>query len=119
MPSPSTPAFGIIKDVLLDSFIIASISFAINYSLADGFSKRHKYKINPSQELFAYGTCNLVASFFSCFPSGASLPRSTVQDSAGSKTQFTSIVSCVFVIIVIFEMGPLFQFLPKVFIFNV
>ena len=81
------PSFGIINDVILHAFIIAAISFAINFSLADGFSKKHKYKINPSQEIFAYGVSNLSASFFSCFPSGASLPRSTVQDSAGAKTQ--------------------------------
>ena len=81
------PSLWIYTDVLLSSFIIAAISFAINFSLADGFSKRHKYKIYPSQELLAYGVSNLVCSFFSCFPSGASLPRSTLQDNAGAKTQ--------------------------------
>jgi solute carrier family 26 protein len=90
-PLPKTPSLWIYNDVLLSSIIIASISFAINFSLADGFSKRHKYKIYPSQELFAYGVCNLFASFFPSFPSGASLPRSTLQDNAGAKTQVNSI----------------------------
>ena len=39
------------------------------------------------KELFAYGASNLFSSFFSCFPSAASLSRSSVQDASGGKTQ--------------------------------
>ena len=39
------------------------------------------------QELLAYGTANIVSSFFSCFVSAASLARSVIQDKVGGKTQ--------------------------------
>ena len=35
------------------------------------------------QELYAYGATNVVASFFSCFVSAASLSRSLIQENLG------------------------------------
>ena len=59
--------------------------------LADLFSKIHKYKINISQELLAYGITNVFSGFFPCFATGASLARSCVQNNAGGRTQVTLI----------------------------
>ncbi len=87
LPSPSIPPLFIIKDMFMDTFLIAIIAFTINFSMADLFSKKQRYKINPTQELLAAGASNLFASFFSCFASGASLARSSVQFNAGGKTQ--------------------------------
>lgn len=39
------------------------------------------------QELIATGAGNIFGSFFSCYPIAASVSRSSVQDSAGGKTQ--------------------------------
>ena len=36
------------------------------------------------KELIAYGLANTVSSFFSCFPSAASLSRSVIQEALGS-----------------------------------
>lgn len=65
--------------MILSSFLTAIVAYAINFSLADLFSKKHKYKINTTQELLANGATNIFASFFPCFASGASLARSCVQ----------------------------------------
>ena len=73
--------------MFLDCIIIAIIGFMISFSLADTFSKNNKYKINTTQEIFAYGTSNVFSSFFSCFSSAASLSRSCVQENIGGKTQ--------------------------------
>ena len=50
-------------------------------------ARKHKYKINPTQELLAIGASNIFASFFSCFVGGASMARSSVQENSGGKTQ--------------------------------
>ena len=42
------------------------------------------------QELIATGAANIFGSFFSCYPIAASVSRSSVQDSAGGKTQVMS-----------------------------
>ena len=72
--------------MFLSSFLTAVVSYAINFSLADLFSKE-KYKINSSQEFLAYGASNIFAAFFPCFSSGGSLARSCVQNEASGKTQ--------------------------------
>lgn len=99
--------------MVLQSFLTAIVSFAINFSLCDLFSKKHKYKINSSQELLAYGTSNIFASFFPCFASGGSLARSCVQNNAGGKTQLVSIVSCIILGFVLAFIAPLFKELPQ------
>lgn len=92
------------------------------------------------QELLAHGISNTVSSFFTCFPSSATLATTNILESAGGHTQvqnalddfskrggfqseatfercppqlsglFTSLV----VLIVLLLIGPLFYFLPKV-----
>lgn len=87
LPGPTIPPLFLIKDMILQSIITAIIAFAINFSLADLFSKMHRYKINITQELFAYGATNIFSGFFPCFTTGASLARSCVQNNAGGRTQ--------------------------------
>ena len=87
LPGPVMPPFFILKDMITQCFLTAVVSFAINFSLADLFSKKHRYKININQELFAYGSTNIFTGFFPCFATGASLARSCVQNNAGGKSQ--------------------------------
>lgn len=114
LPGPSLPPFFIIKDMLVQSLMTAIIAFVINFSLSDFFSKKHRYKINSTQELFAYGATNIFTGFFPCFCSGASLARSCVQDNAGGRTQMVSIYSSIIIGIVLLFLAPLFSELPQV-----
>jgi solute carrier family 26, other len=113
-PKPSIPPLWIIQDIIVETITISIISFAMNFAIVDIFSKKYKYKYNSVQELFAYGASNLFGSFFSCFTTGGSLSRSSVQDSAGGKTQIVSIISAILIAIVLILVGPLFQPLPLV-----
>jgi solute carrier family 26, other len=87
LPGPTIPPLFIIKDMITQTILTAIVAFAINFSLADNFARLHRYKINITQELFAYGTTNIFSGFFPCFATGASLARSCVQNNAGGKTQ--------------------------------
>lgn len=44
------------------------------------------------QELIAYGAGNIFGSFFSCYPYAASVSRSSVQESAGGRTQVQNMI---------------------------
>lgn len=103
----------LIKDMIVQCLIISIIAFAINYSLCDLFSKTHRYKINPTQELFAYGASNIFSSFFLCFVSAGSLGRSLVQNNAGGKSQVSSMFSCIILALVLAFIAPLFKDLPQ------
>lgn len=113
IPAPESPPFYLIKDMIVPCLMIAIVSFAINFSLCDLFSKTHHYKINPTQELLAYGASNVCSSFFSCFVSAGSLGRSCIQNNAGGKTQMASVFSCMILALVMGFIAPLFENLPK------
>ncbi|KAL3878614.1 hypothetical protein ACJMK2_030948, partial [Sinanodonta woodiana] len=113
MPTPSYPSFQHVDVYITEIFIIAIISFAQSVSLAALLAKRHNYSLDSNQELLAYGAGNVFGSFFSCYPYAASVSRSSVQESAGGKTQFASLVSCSMVLIVILWIGYLFESLPN------
>lgn len=107
---PSMPAVGVYS---ADGIIIAVVAFSQCVGLAALMAKKHGYSFDSNQELIAYGAGNLFGSFFSCYPYAASVSRSSVQDSAGGKTQLASVVSAILVVIVIVSIGPLFESLPN------
>ncbi|XP_052269419.1 prestin-like [Dreissena polymorpha] len=113
LPQPSFPTFVSPDKYITDVFIIAIISFAQSVSLAAIMAKKNKYTIDSNQELMAYGIGNIFGSFFSCYPFAASVSRSSVQESAGGKTQVASLFSAGMVLIVILWLGPLFKSLPS------
>jgi solute carrier family 26 protein len=63
------------------------VAYKITLSVGKMYETKHSYKVDQNQEVIALGACNLWASFFSCIPSSASIPRSSVQESGGGKTQ--------------------------------
>ncbi|RNA14247.1 solute carrier family 26 member 6-like [Brachionus plicatilis] len=72
--------------------------------------------VNPKlvifQELYALGLTNLVGSLFSCFPTAASLSRSSLLESMGGHSQLASVFSSLIILVVIIWLAPLFKTLP-------
>ncbi|XP_055881917.1 prestin-like isoform X4 [Biomphalaria glabrata] len=113
LPVPNLNAFNYISDVIADSIAVAIVSFAISVSMSKIFAKKHNYAIDSNQELLAYGSCNIVSSFFSAFVSAASLSRSLIQEDVGGRTQVTGLVSSTLLLIVLLVVGPYFKTLPN------
>lgn len=112
LPKFSVPEQQFLSELILDAFLIALVAATTNLSLVKLFAQRNEYKTDSNQELLAYGCMNLISSFFSCFVSSGSLSRSVVQESMG-KTQITSFVSSVAILLVLLFIAPLFEPLPK------
>ncbi|XP_059150453.1 prestin-like isoform X2 [Physella acuta] len=113
IPAPNLNAFTCLSEVIADSIAIAIVSFAISVSMAKIFAKKHDYAVDSNQELLAYGTCNVVSSFFSSFVSTVSLSRSLVQENVGGRTQVTGLVSSALLLVVLLVIGPYFKTLPN------
>ncbi|XP_064489456.1 prestin-like isoform X3 [Ornithodoros turicata] len=112
-PTPEIPRLDLIPKLILNAFVVAIVSFTIALSMAKLFGKKHKYQIDPNQELKAIGAANFVTSFLACYPCAVSLSRSSVQDKAGAQTQVSSVISSIVVIVIMLVAGPLFETLPK------
>ncbi|XP_013411873.1 solute carrier family 26 member 6 [Lingula anatina] len=113
LPQPRVPPLTYFGDAVLESIVIAIVSYSINISLAKMFAKSNGYIVDANQELVAYGLMNVVGAIFTCSSPGAAMSRSCVQETTGGKTQVASVISSVFILIIILFAGPLFETLPK------
>ncbi|CAB4062938.1 unnamed protein product [Lepeophtheirus salmonis] len=93
LPEPQVPLFELIPKVLPVAVSCTVVSYAIHMSLSKMFAQKHGYKVDGTQELFAFGISNIFGSFFSSLPMSTSLSRSLVQDNSGCKSLFTTGVS--------------------------
>uniref|UniRef100_A0A4W6CD72 Solute carrier family 26 member 2 n=1 Tax=Lates calcarifer TaxID=8187 RepID=A0A4W6CD72_LATCA len=80
---PQLPSWSLIPNVAVDAFSIAIVGFAITVSLSEMFAKKHGYKVDANQEMYAIGFCNILPSFFRCFTTSAALTKTLVKESTG------------------------------------
>ena len=113
IPAPVLPSFDGVGTYMVDCFVLAILIFANTIAMAKICAKRHNYEVDDSQELIAYGMCNLGSSFLRCFPSSVAPPRSMVASSMGTKTTLCGIFSSALLILLILVMSTLFEPLPK------
>uniref|UniRef100_A0A224Z9J4 Sulfate transporter n=1 Tax=Rhipicephalus zambeziensis TaxID=60191 RepID=A0A224Z9J4_9ACAR len=119
-PIPNTfPTMGLpdlnlslVTKVVVPALTIAIVSFAVTVSLGRIFARNHGYEVVPNQELLALGMSNFFGSFLDCFPSGASVPRSSIQDNTGGKTQLVSIINTVLIALTLLYLGSYLEKLP-------
>ncbi|XP_051914393.1 solute carrier family 26 member 10 isoform X2 [Hippocampus zosterae] len=112
-PRPQLPALHTFPDIAGDTVAITFVGYAVSVSLAMIYADKHGYSIHPNQELLAHGISNTVSSFFTCFPSSATLATTNILESAGGYTQLSGLFTSLVVLIVLLLIGPLFHFLPK------
>ncbi|KAM7539654.1 hypothetical protein Aperf_G00000036533 [Anoplocephala perfoliata] len=112
-PHPEVPQLSLSFGILGDAFVIALVVFSVAYSLACFYGNKEGYKVDPNQELLAYGVTNAAGSFFTSFPVGSSISRTALMNAVGGKSQIVSLIAAVFVLIVILFAGPLFYHVPN------
>ncbi|KAM9319921.1 solute carrier family 26 member 10-like [Gastrophryne carolinensis] len=112
-PVPKLPTLAVIPDVIGDTIAITFVGYAVSVSLAMIYAEKHRYTIDPNQELLAHGISNMVSSLFNCFPSSATLATTSILESAGGHTQLSGFFTSSVVLVVLIWVGPLFNYLPK------
>ncbi|KAM3723649.1 Sulfate permease family protein [Dirofilaria immitis] len=112
VPTPSLPNFDLVPYLFRDAFAIAIISYMFVISMAKLFAKKRRYKIDPTQDLYAVGLMHILSSFFPIFPAGGSLSRSTVCEQSGANTQLHALFSSALLLAVIAFIGPFLESLP-------
>ena len=89
------------------------VVFAEAIGPARSFATKHRYSINPDQELIGLGAANVGAGLFQGFPIGASLSKSAANDAVGARSQMAGIVAAGITILVALFLTPLFRDLPE------
>ncbi|XP_043339193.1 anion exchange transporter isoform X2 [Cervus canadensis] len=112
IPPPQAPPMNILSAVITEAFGVALVGYVASLALAQGSAKKFRYSVDDNQELLAHGLSNVIASFFFCIPSAAAMGRTAGLYSTGAKTQVACLISCIFVLVVIYAIGPLLYWLP-------
>ena len=102
-----------IAPVLIGGCAIALVSFADTSVLSRAYAARAGAHVDPNQEMVGLGAANLAAGFFQGFPISSSSSRTPVAEAAGARTQLTSVVAALIIVVLLLTAPNLLQNLPK------
>ena len=91
---------------------VAAIGLIQTVAMARSIATQTGQRLDSNQEFVGLGLGNMMAGFFSGFPTAGSFSRSAVNLQAGARTPLASIFSSLFVLVAMFVLAPLAQFLP-------
>ncbi len=91
---------------------ITLLSIAQAIPIARAIGARSGQRIDANQELVGQGLSNVAASFFSGYPSSASLNRTAANFEAGARTPLAAVLSVPCLIVLLFAIAPLIAFIP-------
>ncbi len=117
LPTPELPDLGLVRDhyatVAIAAVALLLIGFSQTAGDARAFAARHRYRIDVNQESVAQGMANAGVGLFQGMPVSTSLSASSLNESAGARTQVASLVSGALVLATLLVLAPLFSDLPK------
>jgi SulP family sulfate permease len=93
---------------------IALLTYTEGILLARAFAAKNGYEVSPNQELTALGVADVCTGLFQGFSVTGSQARTTINDSAGGKTQVASLVAAGTLILFLIFLTPLIARLPVV-----
>ena len=115
LPSPHLPSVALadLGPLVLGASTIVLVSFCSMMTTARGFATKNGYHIDANRDLFALGMCDLASGLSRGFVVSGADSRTAVADSAGGKTQLTSVVaSAAIAVVLLFFTAPL-AYLPS------
>ena len=117
LPAPEIPDLELVGDhyatVAIAAVALLLIGFSQTAGDARAFAARHRYRIDVNQESVAQGMANVGAGLFQGMPVSTSLSASSLNESAGARTQVSSLITGGLVLATLVVLAPLFSELPK------
>jgi sulfate permease, SulP family len=103
-----------IHTVLPAAIGIALLTYTEGILLARAFAAKNGYEVNPNQELSALGLADVFTGLFQGFSVTGSQSRTTINDSAGGKTQMASLFAAATLFLFLLFLTQLIARLPVV-----
>jgi SulP family sulfate permease len=99
--------------LLPTSSMIALVVYVESYSIGTTLATRERTRINSHQELIALGAANVGAALTGAYPVAGSFSRSSVNFQSGARTQVSSLVCMVVILLTLLFFTPLFSLVPQ------
>jgi len=115
LPAFAVPWIGYtdLVPVLIGGCAIALVSFADTSVLSRTYAARLGDDVNPNQEMVGLGAANLATGFFQGFPISSSSSRTPVAETAGARSQLTSVVGALAIAFLLVLAPNLLRHLPS------
>lgn len=114
LPTPRIPALALsdVGPLAVGAVTITLVSFCSMMTTARGFATKNNYQIDPNRDLMALGVCDLASGLTRGFVVSGADSRTAVADSAGGKTQMTSVVTSITIALVLLFLTAPLGYLP-------
>jgi SulP family sulfate permease len=115
LPPLTIPSFDLQtwRSLLPAATAIALVGYMEGFSGAQALASKRREKIDPNQELIAFGAANMSAAFTGGYPVTGGVSRSVVNFAAGANTGLASIITGILVAITVMFFTSWFYFLPQ------
>ncbi|MCU0504343.1 MAG: sulfate permease [Chloroflexi bacterium] len=99
--------------LLLGAVGLVFLAVGETVGVGRSFGDRHRYEIDPDQELVALGAANVSSGLFGGFAVDASLSQTSTAEAAGTRTQLSSLVTSLLILATALVLAPIFTDLPN------
>ena len=89
------------------------VIYSESLGAAQNFATKYGYEIDPNQELIALGVANAGSGFVGGLAAGGSLSQSAVNEGAGARSEVSSLVAALLMVVTVLVLMPLFKNLPE------
>jgi MFS superfamily sulfate permease-like transporter len=115
LPHLQIPTVGLsdLSLLLPTAFAGAALAFSDSIVTVRAFASRNHYQVDSNQELLALGMASITSGLTQGLPLSASGSRTAVAESAGSRTQVTSVVAALVVSVTLLFFSGLLRPMPK------
>jgi sulfate permease, SulP family len=115
LPSPGVPHIrsGDAEALVAAAAGMLLVIYSESLGAAETFATKHGYDIDPNQELLALGVANVGSGFIGGLAGGGSLSQSAVNEGAGARSEVSSLLAAVLIVITVLFLTPLFKNLPE------
>ena len=111
------PWTGLTWDAVIDmvpgALAIIIVGFAEGVAIAKAYAAKYDYRIDPNQEMLAYGAASIGAGALQGYTVTGSLSKSAAADNAGGETPVSLAVVSVMVLLTIVLIAGVFEYLPE------
>ena len=114
LPQWTLPDFSVLplRDVIIVSLSVSVVILAETLLAENNFAQKNGYRINDNQEILAFSMGNLAAAFTGCCPINGSVSRTAMGEQYQGKTQLTSLVAGLSMIVLLLCGTGFIQYLP-------
>lgn len=114
LPVPALPLLdgAALGSLWSTALTLALVQFMTVISLGKVFAARHRYTIQPNQELFAIGAANLAGSLFRGIPVSGSFSRTAINADTGARTPLANVFAALLIGLTLLFLTTLFIYLP-------